>query len=60
MLDSETKTKLDVMAAMLIRLADERMEAGDRAGALSASDAADAVMALLDLDGARLHEGQSA
>lgn len=53
MVDCESLKALDATAARLLRLVDERHEAGDRAGALAAADAADALLLLLDLDGLR-------
>lgn len=49
MLNRDTTAQLDTTAAMLLRLVDELHEAGDRDGALAASDAADAMLVLLDL-----------
>ncbi len=40
----------DALAGAMLRLADERLEVGDRDGALIVSDAADALLALLDYD----------
>ena len=57
MLDRETLVSLDAVAARLLRLADERADAGDEAGALAATDAADGALALLDLDWWRCREG---
>ena len=49
MLNRDTLVQIDATAAMLLRLSDELHEAGDRDGALAASDAADAMLVLLDL-----------
>lgn len=49
MLNRDTTAQLDTTAATLLRLVDELQEAGDRDGALAASDAADAMLVLLDL-----------
>ncbi len=60
MLDCETVLKLDDVAARLLRRADECTSVGEQAGALAASDTADAVLAVLDLNGARLRQGRIA
>ncbi|XYD07079.1 hypothetical protein R1A27_18155 [Methylobacterium sp. NMS12] len=49
--------KLDDAASRLLRLVDEHTGVGDQDAALAASDAADAVMAVLDLDGLRARAG---
>ena len=57
MLNADTQKKLDVAAAVLLRLADELREAGDLDGALAAGDAADATLMVLDLDVLRARAG---
>lgn len=59
MLDRDVVVSLDSVAADLLRIMEERKAAGDREGMLVASDAADALLVLLDLDALRLRAGRS-
>ena len=49
MLNHDTIVQLDTTAAMLLRLADQLGLDADMEGSLAATEAADAVMALLDM-----------
>ncbi|KQO73453.1 hypothetical protein [Methylobacterium sp. Leaf89] len=53
MLDNHTRDLLDSLAGKLLRSLDLHTEAGDDDAALITSDAADSLLALLDLDGLR-------
>ncbi|WP_187278362.1 hypothetical protein [Methylobacterium sp. WL64] len=57
MLKRDTQQKLNAAAAELVRLVEELNRDGDRDGALAASDAADAIMVVLDLDVLRARAG---
>lgn len=50
MLNDSHQNDCNALAGALLRLADWRREAGDRDGALLVSDAADAILAVLDHD----------
>lgn len=59
MLDRDVVVSLDSVAADLLRIMEERKATGDREGMLAASDAADALLVLLDLDALRLRAGRT-
>ncbi|MCJ2012173.1 hypothetical protein [Methylobacterium sp. J-076] len=56
MLGHEALTKLDDVAGLLLRLAEQRTAVGDEAGAMASSEAADHLLDLLDLDALRTRE----
>lgn len=58
MLDATTRTMLDALAGKLLRLADDHNDRGETATALLSTDAADALLVLLDHDGLRRTAGQ--
>ncbi|MFK5599922.1 hypothetical protein ACFZ8E_23435 [Methylobacterium sp. HMF5984] len=60
MLDHEALSKLDDVAGLLLRLAEQRTADGDDASGTVVATAADQVLAVLDLNALRTREAKAA